>query len=491
MRKIISYFLVGTILSTLLIGCATNESNKSNNVAVIEQEEVKDLEIEEDDESNESANIQLNKIDSFSRKQNEVSIYNGGLILKDGDGVRVLDYMGNDNLGKTYAGAACLYDEYWVVYNGSDDMNSCGLVNIDGTELIPCEAAWISNELWTQGSTQEPRFILVFYSTGKTENKEEALVYSSEHLTFMGTPPSDSVFYTGYAKVFDLQENKFVDGIEVTKDNLDVYACGDSIIELKDGKTYLYDANGKLIDEFDKISSTDIDCINGHFVINENDKSVLYACEGNEILSSSTDDYKYNMYGSFDTSEYIEVCKDSKYGISDLNGNLILPIVYNQVYDICNGYVSVKTDNSEYKLICLETGEQVGPTLTSSEYKSLDYGYWYSKMEGDGYVYINAEGEVFEDLPYAPGLCIRSGEYGEGYQYYIWKDRDYSFECTQGNDLATGLIWAQNEDGLNGVFETFTGAMLLDYEYSSLKAQDGYVYAYKDGVFDVYEIVNE
>ena len=46
------------------------------------------------------------------------------------------------------------------------------------------------------------------------------------------------------------------------------------------------------------------------------------------------------------------------------------------------------------------------------------------------------------------------------------------------------------ESRLYALFDTVTGEQLLDYEYTFMTAVDDYIYAYKDGVYEIY-YVNE
>ena len=74
---------------------------------------------------------------------------------------------------------------------------------------------------------------------------------------------------------------------------------------------------------------------------------------------------------------------------------------------------------------------------------------------------------------------------------FVVNDGDYTLELeTEYPDaLEIGMISAQSDsNGLYGVFDLFNGEQLLDYEYEKVQTAAGYLYAYKNGAWEVYQI---
>lgn len=101
---------------------------------------------------------------------------------------------------------------------------------------------------------------------------------------------------------------------------------------------------------------------------------------------------------------------------------------------------------------------------------------------------INKSGIIFEGLN-------NSGCYDlaflEGETAFVVNDKSFSLtlEDSYPKKLMFGLIAAESDsNGMYGVFDLFTGEQLLGYEYEEVNAAAGYLYAYKNGTWDVFRV---
>lgn len=79
----------------------------------------------------------------------------------------------------------------------------------------------------------------------------------------------------------------------------------------------------------------------------------------------------------------------------------------------------------------------------------------------------------------------------DGEEYlYVFKEKDYNLKVNDYFcDNYPGLVDYQPETGAGyGVYDVIAGKQLLDTQYDDILFTNQYVYSYKDGVWEVYEI---
>lgn len=72
--------------------------------------------------------------------------------------------------------------------------------------------------------------------------------------------------------------------------------------------------------------------------------------------------------------------------------------------------------------------------------------------------------------------------------------QDYTLEAFQANTIGLnpGLISIRMSSGSKfGVEDVLSGSELLGYEYQEIRSAGSYLYAYKDGEWEIYEIICE
>ena len=380
-------------------------------------------------------------------------------------------YVNIDDLGGGYIA---------VRKKSTDDVNSTGLITMDGEELIPCEAAIIERMRNRRGE-EIGRYFKVVYGTGKTTDKEKAFFYTtSKNLSF--SVDDGDTMYTGYARVYDSVKKQFVQGVKV--ENPDTWAlkeCGGHfIVQDKDDVSYLIDENGKTV-----MQTTNVQGVgNGYFLQSDEGMYKLYD-ETGELLMSTKD-----MLSDMDsTSGYLKKYENSNYVMIDKNGDKVLPDAYKMLTTENRGIVEVQTVTGEYQLVTLKgdvlasSSENIMEVRGGSSYTGT--GYYYTK-ENDKCALIGPEGTVVSDLDEAPYHAIVF----KGSDALVIHDKDYSLhlENEKYRDLWLALIAIKSDsNGKYGVFDLFTGEQLLDYEYDRVEGIEGYVYALKGETWTIYK----
>ena len=389
------------------------------------------------------------------------SATDSGITLFSGNGVR---------FEKQYYAVNDLGNGFYSVSDSDVEINSVGLISLDGLELIPCEAALIE---WMNPSMNH-RFLLVYYAENVTENEDECLIYSSDRIVSLA-PSDKDIMYTGYAKIYDTQNHNFINGLTITIDN-QYYskACGNSILISVGNLSQLYGADGTLLMEITGF----VDVGNDYFIVSSNGEDKVYDENGLEICT----DKDLNSLNS--TSGLLTQFEDQNCILLDKTGNQILGESFAHIIKETNGFVEVENENGSYELWNLNN-EQIAESETS--FFSMNKPGYYYVQQSDGYSLIGPQGVIAENLEDSPSnACIINENTA-----FVIADRDFSLEFDNHNlnKLGFALISAQDKaTGLYSVFDLFTGKQLLPYEFDKILSIEGYLYAYKSGNWEVYQV---
>ncbi|MCD8082428.1 MAG: TIR domain-containing protein [Clostridiales bacterium] len=424
--------------------------------------------------------------------QDGMQVKNGILTLKREDGYYVVSESGSLS-ARGYDEIIQSLGNGWVLVNQSDpDLDSVGLVNVEGGEQISCEAAYIE---WLKNSINQEdakRYLKVVYGTGTTTDISECFFYKGKRLPLIriGSEsypdcedieepsamlgiPTTSTMYTGYARIYDVENKQFVDVDEIT--NHEGKACGSGFTLVDaDGTTNLYGADGTVRMKWKKIPDVGV----GYLIAQDENAYEVYDDEGTFLFSSAA---PLSLMES--TSGLIKIYKDEKWGLVDRNGNQVLPASYRNITEEQYGVVNIRTEDDGYALVDLE-----GNVLASSEdsFTSLGMGYYYAKS-GESYMLAGPDGIVAENLDNLPSkACVTDGSTA-----LVLKDKTFSLQL-QGErtvSLGTGLIAAMSDtSGKWGVYDLYTGTQLLDYSYAKIESGDGYLYARQGENWFIYKI---
>ena len=168
--------------------------------------------------------------------------FSDGIYVKEEDNYNLYDYKGKDT-GRSALDDGFYYglDNYYTVAKEGNYPNIYGLVDYEGAEIIPCEAAIIK--------ALSDRYLAVTYGTEETSDEDEALFYATSGygISLVG-PNDDDTLYKGYTQVYDLKNKKMVSNIKSESNTEKLEVFGEDICWSKDdGVTEVYDADGNMI----------------------------------------------------------------------------------------------------------------------------------------------------------------------------------------------------------------------------------------------------
>lgn len=366
-------------------------------------------------------------------------------------------------------------DDCYIVAGAGKSPNIWGLVSSKGVELIPCEASMLE--------ALSERYVEVVYATKETKNKKEVIIFASNSSigTILG-PDKDDTLYKGYAKIYDRKRERMVPGIKIEKSGElgTLKICGESICYQRDAGYYeMYNASGKMIltdkgKEDDMWTHNDLIKLDGK-IYDDQGKMLMGYREGSEPKlvdgNNSCIVYVKNRGGK------------NFYTVVDKKGNVLLDGAEKKIVEINDDMICFSEIFDKHGLMTLQ-GEEVVPA-TKCTYFYCGQGYWDRTNEDGTHDLVSKEGVVAEKVDnLSPSLvCTKETD-----QYVVLKGNGKTLNLSEASEIATALVKAE-ENGYYGLVDLYTGVQLLGYEYDDIRYAAGHVYAYKGGVWTIYEVL--
>lgn len=509
-KQYLSLFIV---LSLLFVGCGSESSNISNvendssMISVVTEDVPTDNNMLTEDNSQSSAetiesgsvsektNSVLEKVAEIPReaifynsKEIDSAIYDG---IKSHDKMTdkytILNYLRENILNDEYDKTESIMsgkNSYQLVYKYENLPNWCGLVKTDGTILIPYNAAIIKSL-----PDSDERYVLVTYATDEVFDEKDAYLFSFDYEGLVGiqwNPDDNDKLYDGYSVVYDLYNERFVNGIRIEDTNDSVRTVGKNIwlsTSLGEGTLYTSDGSAILQGKFD-VKSTD----NENYLISmeTRDEYIIYDEDGKELT-------KVRFYPTKILNENRFVIEQSPdgYMIVDDGGNQVGDIKWALIPNFAGKFLYGRIDrNSSYyvitdldgKIICNEEAK-----VTSVNYKD-DYVIF--EQENGEYGLVYSDGTVFygiSDHQSAPFYC---NEEDKG-KLFAFDKGDVVVLDGRIDSLSytDSYVECRNENNKYALYDTARGEMVLDYKYSEIRSIGTYIYARADDNWEVYKIL--
>jgi hypothetical protein len=367
----------------------------------------------------------------------------------------------------------------------SEDINSTALITADGEVLIDYECAFMKTLLTNYDDTTPLKYLKVFYSTGVTTNKDEAFFYITDSFVSF-TPDEDDQLHTGYARIYDLENLRFMD-LTITDPSISaVHACGDYLL-VKEADSYaLYNDQSQVVSRFNLNAS--IECGWNYLTVYQNGEEGIYGVNGElyyltkNSLTVLSPEYVYETI--YDENGRNVVIRDI-YGYEVLS-----PEGEWSIYDEYDGVFHMEKDDVYFLIDA--NGKELLRSNSMPSYRG--YGCWsYSQGEGDSKTYsmLLPNGNTVETA-YTDDLMI-SRKTDLGLDFFVYSTGDFTLSingASYGDMLHDGLLQVRTANGY-GLYDIFSGQELLAPVYRQISYAYGYVYAYADGVWTVYDITLE
>ena len=353
-----------------------------------------------------------------------------------------------------------------------DNVNKTGIVTETGEIILPCEAAKVVQSTNREGDGA--RFLEIIYTTEKTDNEDECIIYFTESM-FSLSVGEDDVMYKGYAKVFDLQNKKFVDGVELTNSNRSgFYDFGSSFAVEHGGTVTMYDENGQQIWESeglvmgDTYSALSVSTDGKYYIVDRTGSDVYAADNSIDACCKPLDLFKV-----YDGEQ------DAPYHIIDMQGNPVLPDAYGAIYDGTGSCYRVKKTAEQEDASTL-IGTDGAVLAENVDYISYPAGsYTYVKFSDKDAVAVNSPAGYFEGLEEDSSSNLVFKKDGKPVVLNTGEALDLA-DDVDGSGIAPGLLKVRENTSAGtsySLYDLFTGEQLLEPKYADIELAGEYVCA--------------
>ena len=427
----------------------------------------------------------VSEMGSFKGNKDDITFSNDAATIKKGDAYQLLGQDGKPLMdGQTFESITYWGNGVYEVCTKKGDVKGTGLVRIDGTVLVPCEAACIAS---SPQDKHDARFVEVAYAEDRTSNKDEAFVSASSSSVHIGT--GADTYYKGSARVLDLKTGKFVEGVKITAGRTDAFAdLGSSFAIEQDDSTVLYDETGK---ELWKQSGDSTDLYSRCILWSKDGKYQVIDAAGKSRYTSEERVNDIITSPSWSGGDYLAKRADAGgksagYQVVDFDGKPVFDRTLSYVAKYYNGMFIAKRgeDDKDYVAVNLKGDivmHDAGAILegilngynkvTKSDNKDV-------LLKGDKTI---AEGKSGDDLELLvsvkdnKGLVLNDGTYSMSLDELELEALDLG--------LATGR---QSNSMLYGLYDMFTGKQVIKDEYDIIRRAGGRIYAFHDGTWTVF-----
>ena len=409
--------------------------------------------------------------------------YDAGIVIETDDGKSaILDPFGENKLGKTYDDVKSFGDgdAIFIVTDLSRLPNALSLVKADGTVLL--EEAAIIDPL-SSSLSSGTRFAAASFAVSETEYEEECFLFSyasSAAIDIKLEPGEGDTMYTGYTRIFDLQENCYVENVRINCAGDRINLVGKNLLVNYDDyekEDELYSPDGELIGTV-KGSDRSRD----FFVSRTEDKTYsVQDCDLNEL--AVLDFSPYRVYGK---AEAFAKKTDDGFLIVDTDGEEISDVLFRYAPSGEGSFLIGEDGDGNCAVITLD-----GQVLLPFEdgVKSVNerpFGYYEVRYQDDSFAVLTPTGDV---IPLKSNLTMDLLSYvnqDDVHEIYIMDDQSYS--DTEGLIYSVDrlLYSVRNQQGKFGLYSAKDGSRLIEAKYEYYTYSNGYIYAEQDNHYDIY-----
>lgn len=398
--------------------------------------------------------------------------HNGIVYYGENEKYGIMTLDGSSDTGAVYEDAAA-EGEYFKIRTKElgeaeelDKINSVGLVDSTGKELIPARYALVE-EL-------SDRYYRVIEATELTDG-DEYLIYMSKG-AFSLYAGEDDPCYLGVWTVYDLETGAEVPGVTGTKAT-SVSTYGDILAYSVDGTRRYFAPDGQELPEDGYYYTNSTYYLSADKTVYDIQGNALLSMEGNEYSISNWDEPYYRVHKYADGV--------TTYALMDEAGNICSGQFPKTPYMEEGGLVS-----SDKKLYDLQ-----GNCVFEKELYTVYYhnGNWLIR-DAEKNIYLmdsNYTVEFICQMTDDTDYSLNGGDFvvtkRDGSTYYYYSTTTKQFE--QGRGVAVGVIERDSTEDLSDLVNTMTDEVLLSgYRYYSAEESEEGIFIFARAEGDTYDV---
>ena len=436
--------------------------------------------------------LSARKVGSVKLNTDDVEYTGSGYIYQIAGKYGVVSLDGSKDTGAKYAAAKEASGSYGSnkgfiavreLSSDNKNINTTGLVDRNGNEVIPCKYAGIE--------MLNDRYAKVITADKETKDKDAALIYFTDKM-FSLSPDEGDTMYTGKWEVYDVTTKQLVKNVSGTHPYT-VSAKGQFIIFKDDSaNSVTVDATGLATNEGKKIYD------DGSYMLEKNGKGEVYDTDDQLLFAYDENAYEVSRY---EEPYYVARTTDANYNhtyfLLDKQGNTVSKEFSDDLSDVTPNFVL--SDKRIYKLD--------GTQLSTDEFSLLKvdkrYGDVYTASKSghniifdkNGVIILDCNTNIDKDINAFDFYAYKSS--GSGMQYFNYSTKTYSIEGSERGDW----FISQMSGKVYNLIQTRTGEKIIDSSYGSYSIVDDqidrkqYIIAVNSvnnnvskGDFDIYQV---
>lgn len=434
--------------------------------------------------------LSAKKIGSVKLDTNDVEFTGSGYIYQIAGKYGVVSLDGTKDTGAKYEAAKEVDGSYSnkgyiavrELSGDNKNVNTCGLVDKNGNEVLPCKYAGIE--------MLNDRYAKVITADKETTDKNAALIYFTDKMLSF-SPDEGDIMYSGKWEVYDMTAKQLVKNATGTQPYT-VSAKGQFIIFTDDKENRVtVDAAGLTINDDKRIYD------DGSYMLEKNGKGEVYDAADRLLFSYDENAYEVSRYVE---PYYIARTTDADYKhtyfLLDKQGNTVSKEFSEELDYVTPAFVL------SGKRVCKLDGTQLFPNDYSTLKVDKRYGDVYSASKSSNYVIFDKNGTVL--------FANDSGEEGvNGSDFYAYKKTGndvqyYNFGTKTfsiGGSIRGDWYVSVDNGKVCDLVQTRTGEKIIDSSYGRFEVVEDklekteYIIAMNSvnnnvskGDFDIYQV---
>ena len=435
--------------------------------------------------------LSARKVGSVKLNTDDVEYTGSGYIYQIAGKYGVVSLDGSKDTGAKYAAAKEASGSYGSnkgfiavreLSSDNKNINTTGLVDRNGNEVIPCKYAGIE--------MLNDRYAKVITADKETKDKDAALIYFTDKMVSF-SPDEGDVMYSGKWEVYDMTTKQPVKNATGTRPYT-VSAKGQFVIFTDDKENRVtVDAAGLPTNEGKRIYD------DGSYKLEKNGKGEVYDTDDQLLSPHDENAYEVSRYVE---PYYVARTTDANYKhtyfLLDKKGNTVSKEFSEELDYVTPAFVL------SGKRVCKLDGTQLFPNDYSTLKVDKRYGDVYSASKSSSYTIFDKNGTVLFANDSGEEGVSASAFYaykkdGYGLHYYNFGAKTFSIDGSIKGD------WYVSVD--NGkvcdLVQTRTGEKIIDSSYGRFEVVEDqlekteYIIAmnsvndkYSKGDFDIYQV---
>ena len=410
--------------------------------------------------------------------EDEAELYWDVLTVQKGDKRALLDPFGKDKLGRGYDFFDPVdgYPELFVAKDYSMMPNTLSLVKTDGTVLA-------ENAAMFRQSDGRGRYAVLSFATEEVEKEEDAFLisYGQEEAAESEEAGMKESFYAGYSLVYDLREERFVEGLRIDRTGDSFHFVGENILLDRmewDAKDELYRPDGSFLAEVDDVN------VNGDYFVIPGEGEACSVQDGDLKELVKLDFFPYQIYA--DATIFADKTDGGTYRLVNAAREPISELEFAYTPVEYGGFLYGEDEDYTDAVLTLSGETILGFDAQADNVYELMLGFLEIGYQDGSYALLYPNGTLVP-LKEEIDTDLLSEVY-ESNEVFLVGRGVYQEMNGEVDQVAPLLISVENDEGLCGLYSLVDGKELLKQKYEEIEFAYGYVYALKDGVYEIYPV---